>query len=96
MIMGKIVSNKKYEMYEYVVAVLITSGMVAFLYGSEDIVGPGKTATTTVSGAILLVRTNHRHQIYIPSKLRGSDRQPGTALWSYWSTIKKETLAQKK
>jgi len=58
MIMGKIVSNKKYELYEYVVAVLITVGMVAFLYGSEDLVGPGKTATTTVSGAILLVCLN--------------------------------------
>lgn len=53
--MGKIVSNKKYEFYEYVVAVLITLGMVAFLYGSEDVVASGKTATTTVSGAILLV-----------------------------------------
>lgn len=55
MIMGKIVSNKKYDTYEYVVAVLITLGMVAFLYGSEDMPIAGKSATTTVSGVILLI-----------------------------------------
>merc|ERR1719370_2175918 len=31
MLMGKVVSKRKYEYYEYVVAVLITVGMVAFL-----------------------------------------------------------------
>ena len=56
MIMGKVVSNKKYDTYEYVVAILITLGMVGFFYGSEDMpTGGNKTATTTFSGIILLV-----------------------------------------
>ena len=55
--MGKLVSKKKYETYEYVVAVLITLGMVGFFYGSEDMPMAGhKTATTTFSGILLLVR----------------------------------------
>merc|ERR1712088_1079688 len=36
MLMGKIVSKRKYEYYEYVVAVLITIGMIAFLLGSDE------------------------------------------------------------
>ena len=35
MAMGKVVSNKKYEFYEYVVAVLISLGMVAFIFGKS-------------------------------------------------------------
>ena len=37
MLMGKIVSKNKYEFYEYVVAVLISLGMCAFLFGKEVI-----------------------------------------------------------
>ena len=33
MLMGKLVSNKKYERYEYLVAILISLGMMAFLFG---------------------------------------------------------------
>jgi adenosine 3'-phospho 5'-phosphosulfate transporter B2 len=36
MIMGKIVSRKKYEYYEYVTAVLISVGMAFFMLGSAD------------------------------------------------------------
>lgn len=36
MIMGKIVSSKKYEYYEYLTAVLISFGMTMFLLGSTD------------------------------------------------------------
>jgi len=50
MIMGKIVSNRKYEFYEYIVAVLISLGMMMFLMGSQD--DKGKSTTTTVSGDI--------------------------------------------
>ncbi len=50
MIMGKIVQNKKYELYEYAVAVLISLGMVFFLFGSQE--DKGQTNTTTVSGTV--------------------------------------------
>ena len=33
MLMGKVVSRKSYEKYEYVVAGLISVGMAAFLFG---------------------------------------------------------------
>merc|ERR1719342_1361730 len=33
MLMGKVVSKKKYEYYEYIVALLISVGMIAFLFG---------------------------------------------------------------
>lgn len=36
MIMGKIVSRTKYDYYEYVTAVLISIGMMMFLFGSTD------------------------------------------------------------
>lgn len=53
MIMGKIVSNKKYEFYEYVVAVLISLGMVAFLFGNS---GDNQTdRSTTFAGFIILI-----------------------------------------
>lgn len=34
--MGKIVSRSKYEYYEYVTAVLISIGMMLFMFGSTD------------------------------------------------------------
>ena len=36
MMMGKIISSKKYEYYEYVTAVLISVGMTLFLLGSTE------------------------------------------------------------
>jgi adenosine 3'-phospho 5'-phosphosulfate transporter B2 len=36
MIMGKIISRKKYEYYEYMTAVLISVGMAFFMLGSAD------------------------------------------------------------
>ena len=36
MLMGKLVSRNKYELYEYVTAVLISLGMVLFMFGSND------------------------------------------------------------
>ncbi|KAH9644751.1 hypothetical protein HF086_015510 [Spodoptera exigua] len=36
MLMGKLVSRNKYEVYEYVTAVLISIGMVMFMFGSHD------------------------------------------------------------
>ncbi len=43
MIMGKVVSKKKYEFYEYIVAVLISLGMVLFLFGSQEDRGSNST-----------------------------------------------------
>lgn len=34
MMMGKLVSHKKYEYYEYVTAIFISVGMALFLFGS--------------------------------------------------------------
>ncbi|KAK7866039.1 hypothetical protein R5R35_008551 [Gryllus longicercus] len=52
MMMGKIISKKKYEYYEYVTAGMISVGMIFFLSGNpEDRHG---NTVTTVSGVLLL------------------------------------------
>ncbi|XP_057321973.1 adenosine 3'-phospho 5'-phosphosulfate transporter 1 [Microplitis mediator] len=51
MIMGKLVSRKTYEYYEYVTAALISVGMTLFMLGSADDVND---KVTTISGVILL------------------------------------------
>lgn len=52
MIMGKIVSRTKYQLYEYVTAGLISFGMVLFMTGSA---GESKgSAVTTLTGVFLL------------------------------------------
>ncbi|KAL0275509.1 UNVERIFIED_CONTAM: hypothetical protein PYX00_003338 [Menopon gallinae] len=53
MIMGKFVSRKKYEYYEYVTAVFISLGMAFFMLGSAEDRREG--TVTTFSGIILLV-----------------------------------------
>lgn len=40
--MGKIVSRRKYEYYEYVTALMICIGMVLFIYGSSDVTPDSK------------------------------------------------------
>ncbi|CAG4990924.1 unnamed protein product [Parnassius apollo] len=52
MLMGKLISRNKYEMYEYVTAILISVGMVLFMYGSHD--DYAVSAATTGSGVALL------------------------------------------
>ncbi|XP_042232793.1 adenosine 3'-phospho 5'-phosphosulfate transporter 1-like isoform X2 [Homarus americanus] len=54
MIMGKIVSEKKYEYFEYVTAVLISFGMTMFLLGSTESKG-NSSSSTTLSGIIILI-----------------------------------------
>ncbi|MCL4122508.1 UNVERIFIED_CONTAM: hypothetical protein GTU68_034312 [Idotea baltica] len=54
MIMGKIISARKYEYYEYVTAVLISLGMTLFLMTSSENHGSG-AASTTLSGVIILM-----------------------------------------
>ncbi|XP_077996724.1 adenosine 3'-phospho 5'-phosphosulfate transporter 1-like [Glandiceps talaboti] len=53
MLMGKVVSHKSYEYYEYLTAVLISFGVAMFLLsqGSET----SSTSVTTMSGVIILV-----------------------------------------
>jgi solute carrier family 35 (adenosine 3'-phospho 5'-phosphosulfate transporter), member B2 len=55
MIMGKCVSSKKYENYEYITAVMISLGMASFLFGQENSSSKGSTVVeTTIPGIILL------------------------------------------
>lgn len=60
MLMGKLVSRKKYDFHEYVTAVAISMGMTLFLLGSDDRHrgdgggGGGGGPMTTVSGVVIL------------------------------------------
>ncbi|XP_028164797.1 adenosine 3'-phospho 5'-phosphosulfate transporter 1 [Ostrinia furnacalis] len=52
MMMGKLISRTKYELYEYVTAVMISVGMVLFMFGSHD--DYSVSTVTTMSGLTLL------------------------------------------
>lgn len=54
MLMGKIVSRTKFEFYEYLTAILISIGMLAFLLGSKS---DHHTASsvTSITGILLLI-----------------------------------------
>lgn len=52
MIMGRVISRNKYELYEYIVAASISVGMVLFLSGSYD--HSKHTPITTITGLFLL------------------------------------------
>jgi hypothetical protein len=53
MLMGRIVSKKKYEFYEYTVAVLISLGMACFFMGKEQ--SRESSTVTTLSGILIMV-----------------------------------------
>jgi adenosine 3'-phospho 5'-phosphosulfate transporter B2 len=61
MLMGKIISSKSYEFYEYLTALLISLGMILFLAGSSDNIQvmkeSGATSVTAagLSGLVILV-----------------------------------------
>ena len=55
MLMGRLVSQKKYEFYEYTVALLISVGMVCFFFGKDNSRDSGSTVTTTFSGILIMV-----------------------------------------
>lgn len=88
MLMGKVVSKKKYEYYEYVVAVLISVGMVAFLMGNDD----GKKAdnTTTFSGFVILIgymgfdsfTSNWQGELFSEYKMSSIQMMAGVNLFS--------------
>lgn len=54
MLMGKLVSRKQYDVYEYVTAVMISVGLSMFLLTSQDAVRDTGTVTT-FSGVIILL-----------------------------------------
>jgi len=89
MAMGKVVSNKKYEYYEYVVAVLISLGMVAFLFGkSGDSSHPDQS--TTFAGFIILIgymcfdsfTSNWQGALYSEYKMSSIQMMAGVNLFS--------------
>lgn len=53
MLMGKIVSRTKFEFYEYITAILISLGMLAFLLGSKSDHHMG-SSITSLTGILLL------------------------------------------
>jgi len=88
MLMGKVVSNKKYEYYEYVVAVLISLGMVAFLMGNED--DKRTSNVTTISGFIILIgymtfdafTSNWQGELFTEYKMSSIQMMAGVNLFS--------------
>ena len=54
MLMGKLVSKKQYETYEYVTALMISAGLSMFLLTSQDAVRD-KGTVTTFSGVVILL-----------------------------------------
>merc|ERR1719452_387029 len=88
MLMGKVVSNKKYEYYEYVVALLISVGMVAFLMGNDD--GKKASNATTLSGFVILVgymafdafTSNWQGELFSEYKMSSIQMMAGVNLFS--------------
>jgi len=90
MAMGKVVSNKKYEYYEYVVAVLISVGMVAFLFGKTSGDSHSDDQSTTFAGFIILVgymcfdsfTSNWQGALYTEYKMSSIQMMAGVNLFS--------------
>ena len=88
MLMGKVVSNKKYEYYEYVVALLISVGMVAFLMGNDD--GNKASNVTTFSGFVILIgymafdafTSNWQGELFTEYKMSSIQMMAGVNLFS--------------
>lgn len=88
MLMGKIVSKRTYEFYEYIVAVLISLGMVAFLFGKESVAHGD--STTTISGVLILVgymafdsfTSNWQGQLFKDYKVSSIQMMAGVNLFS--------------
>lgn len=60
MLMGKLVSKKTYEFYEYITALLISVGMGLFLFGSSDYIKVSTNSSASsisagISGLLILV-----------------------------------------
>lgn len=89
MLMGKVVSKTKYELYEYVVAAMISFGMVIFLFGSQED-RTDSSPNTTISGVILLVgymasdsfTSNWQGEIFSTYKMTSVQMMCGVNLFS--------------
>merc|ERR1719474_1940902 len=88
MAMGKLVESKKYEYYEYVVALLISIGMVAFLMGNDD--GKKASSVTTFSGFVILIgymtfdsfTSNWQGELFTEYKMSSIQMMAGVNLFS--------------
>ena len=88
MLMGKVVSQKKYEYFEYVVAVLISIGMVAFLMGNED--DKNVERNTTFAGFLILIgymvfdsfTSNWQSELFTEYKMSPIQMMAGVNLFS--------------
>lgn len=94
MIMGKIVSKRKYEYFEYVTALLISIGMTLFLLGSTE----SKSDTdnvTTISGVVILVgymtfdafTSNWQGELFSQHKMSSVQMMCGVNLFSCLFTV---------
>lgn len=89
MVMGKIVSKKTYEQYEYIVAALICFGMTLFLMGSSSDNTKSDTVTT-FSGVLLLMgymatdsfTSNWQNELFNQHKMSSVQMMCGVNLFS--------------
>ena len=88
MVMGWIVSRKKYEKYEYIVAAVLSIGMALFLFGNP--VSKNANTTTTFSGFILLIAylcldsftSNWQNELFKTYKMSKAQMMCGVNLFS--------------
>ena len=89
MLMGKLVSKKSYQWYEYITAVMISAGVCMFLLTSRDSVRDHGTITT-MSGVILLVMylafdaftSNWQGELFTKYKMSSIQMMVGVNLFS--------------
>lgn len=89
MLMGKLVSRKTYENYEYLTAVMISIGVSMFLLTSQDATRH-KDSVTTTSGLIMLVgymlfdsfTSNWQGELFAQYKMSSIQMMAGVNLFS--------------
>lgn len=94
MIMGKIVSARKYEYYEYFTALLISMGMTFFLLGSTEDKHDSSTSTS-LSGVIILVgymafdafTSNWQGELFTQHKMSSTQMMAGVNMFSCLLTL---------
>ena len=89
MLMGKLVSNKSFKMYEYATAVMISLGITLFLYTSQDNV-KDDNKVTTFSGIVCLLgylafdafTANWQGELFATYKMSSVQMMAGVNLFS--------------